>query len=109
MLISDIIPYERNARRNERAIPKVAESIKEFGLQDKIFICGVDGDPDVYALMKADGENCNYICTMAQDPDTMARTCVRGVVDLLNGKTLDSKVEYIPGIKVTPANVNEIG
>ena len=84
-------------------------SIKEFGLQDKIFICGVDGDPDVYALMKADGENCNYICTMAQDPDTMARTCVRAVVDLLNGKTLDSKVEYIPGIKVTPANVNEIG
>ena len=85
------------------------KAIKEFGLQDKIFICGVDGDPDVYALMKADGENCNYICTMAQDPDTMARTCVRAVVDLLNGKTLDSKVEYIPGIKVTPANVNEIG
>ena len=85
------------------------KAIKEFGLQDKIFICGVDGDPDVYALMKADGENCNFICTMAQDPDTMARTCVRAVVDLLNGKTLDSKVEYIPGIKVTPANVNEIG
>ena len=85
------------------------KAIKEFGLQDKIFICGVDGDPDVYALMKTDGENCNYICTMAQDPDTMARTCVRAVVDLLNGKTLDSKIEYIPGIKVTPANVNEIG
>lgn len=85
------------------------KAIKEFGLQDKILICGVDGDPDVYALMKADGENCNYVCTMAQDPDTMARTCVRAVVDLLNGKTLDSKVEYIPGIKVTPANVNEIG
>ena len=30
MLISEIIPYERNARHNERAIPKVAESIKEF-------------------------------------------------------------------------------
>lgn len=36
MLISEIIPYERNARHNERAIPKVAESIKEFGLRGTI-------------------------------------------------------------------------
>ena len=36
MLISDIIPYERNARHNERAIPKVAESIREFGLRGTI-------------------------------------------------------------------------
>lgn len=36
MLISDIIPYERNARHNEMAIPKVAESIREFGLRGTI-------------------------------------------------------------------------
>lgn len=36
MLISDIIPYERNACRNEKAIPKVAESIWEFGLRGTI-------------------------------------------------------------------------
>ena len=36
MLISDILPYPRNARHNERAIPKVAESIKEFGLRGTI-------------------------------------------------------------------------
>lgn len=36
MLISDIIPYERNARHNEKAIPVVAESIKEFGLRGTI-------------------------------------------------------------------------
>ena len=36
MLISDIIPYERNARHNEKAIPAVAESIKEFGLRGTI-------------------------------------------------------------------------
>lgn len=36
MLISDIIPYDRNARHNERAIPKVAESIREFGLRGTI-------------------------------------------------------------------------
>ena len=36
MLIADIIPYERNARHNEKAIPKVAESIREFGLRGTI-------------------------------------------------------------------------
>lgn len=38
MLISDIIPYERNARRNEKAIPKVAESIREFGFKGTIVL-----------------------------------------------------------------------
>ena len=36
MLISDIIPYERNARNNAKAIPVVAESIREFGLRGTI-------------------------------------------------------------------------
>ena len=36
MRIDEIKPYERNARHNERAIPKVAESIKEFGLRGTI-------------------------------------------------------------------------
>lgn len=36
MLISEIIPYERNARHNEKAIPAVADSIKEFGLRGTI-------------------------------------------------------------------------
>lgn len=36
MLISDIIPYERNARHNVKAIPVVADSIKEFGLRGTI-------------------------------------------------------------------------
>lgn len=38
MLISDIKPYERNARHNERAIPAVAESIREFGFQGQIVL-----------------------------------------------------------------------
>lgn len=38
MLISDIIPYERNARRNEKAIPKVAESIRKFGFKGTIVL-----------------------------------------------------------------------
>ncbi len=38
MLISDIVPYERNARHNEKAIPVVAESIAEFGLRGQIVL-----------------------------------------------------------------------
>ena len=81
------------------------KAIKEFGLEDQIKIVGVDGDPDAYALMVADGESCNYICTMAQDPDTIARTCVNEVYKLLCGEEIESNVIYIPGIQVTPANV----
>lgn len=36
MLIAEIIPYDRNARHNERAIPSVADSIREFGLRGTI-------------------------------------------------------------------------
>ena len=36
MKIKDIKPYPRNARHNERAVPKVAESIREFGLRGTI-------------------------------------------------------------------------
>ncbi len=36
MRIDEIIPYKRNARHNEKAIPAVAESIKEFGLRGTI-------------------------------------------------------------------------
>ena len=38
MLIADMIPYERNARRNERAVPVVADSIREFGLRGQILL-----------------------------------------------------------------------
>lgn len=38
MLIDDIIPYERNARHNEKAIPVVAESIREFGFKGAIVL-----------------------------------------------------------------------
>lgn len=36
MLIDDIVPYARNARNNAKAVPVVAESIKEFGLRGTI-------------------------------------------------------------------------
>lgn len=38
MRIDDIRPYEKNARHNEKAVPIVAESIKEFGLRGQIVL-----------------------------------------------------------------------
>lgn len=38
MLIDEIIPYEKNARHNEKAIPVVADSISEFGLRGQIVL-----------------------------------------------------------------------
>ncbi|WP_270207980.1 DUF4417 domain-containing protein [Eggerthella lenta] len=38
MRIDDIKPYERNARHNDKAVPAVAESIKEFGLRGQIVL-----------------------------------------------------------------------
>ena len=36
--ISDLIPYEKNPRKNDEAVPLVAESIKEFGFKVPIVI-----------------------------------------------------------------------
>ena len=36
MRIDEIKPYPRNARNNAAAVPKVAESIREFGLRGTI-------------------------------------------------------------------------
>lgn len=81
------------------------DAVKEAGLQDSIVIVGVDGDPDAYTVMKEEGSN--YLCTMAQDPDTIARKTCGYVVDLLKGKTLDEKVVYVDGILVTKDNIPE--
>ena len=36
--ITQIKPYEKNPRKNEKAIDKVAQSIKEFGFKQPIVI-----------------------------------------------------------------------
>ena len=42
MRIDEIRPYERNARHNEMAVPKVAESIKEWSkIKQKMDLAGV--------------------------------------------------------------------
>ena len=48
VLISEIIPYERNARDNKQSIPAIAESIKQFGFRGQIKLRSHD-DPTIVA------------------------------------------------------------
>ena len=80
-----------------------ASAIREKGLQNSIVVVGVDGDPEAYKEMrKADSP---FKATMAQDPNTIARTCVDKVFELLNGSKLPQKIFNIPGILITKDNI----
>ncbi|MDD5076986.1 MAG: sugar ABC transporter substrate-binding protein [Sphaerochaetaceae bacterium] len=80
-----------------------AQAIWEAGLQDTIKITGVDGDPEAYKEMRKPGSP--FVATLAQDPETIARTVVDRVFDLLNGKKLEDRHIYIPGILITQDNI----
>lgn len=80
-----------------------AQAIWEAGLEDYIKITGVDGDPEAYKEMRKPGSP--FVATLAQDPETIARTVVDKVFDLLNGKTLEENHIYIPGILITQDNI----
>ena len=38
MKIADITPYDKNPRRNDAAVDKIAQSIKEFGFNQPIVV-----------------------------------------------------------------------
>lgn len=38
MLLTDIVPYEKNPRKNDEAVKYVAESIRQFGFKVPIII-----------------------------------------------------------------------
>lgn len=80
-----------------------AQAIREAGLQDHIVVVGIDGDPEAYAEMKK--EDSPFKATLAQDPDTMARTCVDKVFELLNGNSIPERHIYIPGKLITKDNI----
>ncbi len=82
-----------------------AQAIKEAGLQDHIVVVGIDGDPETYTEMKKEGSP--FKATLAQDPDTMARTCVDKVFELLKGNSIPERHIYIPGILITKDNIPE--
>lgn len=80
-----------------------AQAIREAGLQDKIVVVGIDGDPEAYVEMKK--EDSPFKATLAQDPDTMARTCVDKVFELLKGNKIEERHIYIPGKLITKDNI----
>ncbi len=76
-----------------------AQAIREAGLQDQIAVVGIDGDPQAYEEMKK--PNSPFKATVAQDPDTMARTAVRMLFKLLNGEDIPRRHVYIPANLIT--------
>ena len=80
-----------------------AQAIKEAGLQDHIVVVGIDGDPEAYKEMKQ--SNSPFKATLAQDPETMARTAVDQVFELLKGNTIPERHIYIPGKLITKNNI----
>jgi ribose transport system substrate-binding protein len=69
-------------------------------------ITSVDGAPDIEAALK-DPKQPQIEASASQDPFFMARRAVQKGVELLAGKTLDSKVELLPSVLVTRDNVND--
>ena len=83
-----------------------AAAIREAGLQDSIVIVGIDGDPEAYKEMKL--PDSPFKATLAQDPKTIAKTCVEKVFDLLNGKKLENRIVQIPGVVITKDNIPDV-
>ncbi|MDP3386395.1 MAG: sugar ABC transporter substrate-binding protein [Eubacteriales bacterium] len=80
-----------------------AQAIREAGLTDSIVVVGIDGDPEAYIEMaKPDSP---FKATMAQDPETMARTVVDQLFELLKGNTIPERHIYIPGVLITKDNI----
>jgi ribose transport system substrate-binding protein len=82
-----------------------AQAIREAGLQDHIVVVGIDGDPEAYVEMRL--PDSPFKATLAQDPNTMARTLVDELFKLLNGESIPERHIYIPGILITKDNIPE--
>lgn len=82
-----------------------ASAIREAGLQDSIVVVGIDGDPEAYEEMQK--PDSPFKATIAQDPDTIARTCVDNVFELLKGNEIPERHIYVPGKLITKDNIPE--
>lgn len=80
-----------------------AQAIREKGLQNNIVIVGIDGDPEAYKEMRK--PDSPFKATLAQDPDTIARTTVDKVFEILKGNKLTDKIFHIPGVLITKDNI----
>lgn len=83
-----------------------SHAIREAGLEDHISVIGIDGDPQAYEEMR--NPNSPFKATIAQDPETMARTAVKKAFALYNGEELDRSHFYIPAEIVTIEDVQNM-
>lgn len=77
MLISDIKPYERNARHNDKAIPKVAESIRKFGLRGSIVLESRDNPVIVCGHTRVAEAQVEQVSAITHANPTSTRACAR--------------------------------
>jgi ribose transport system substrate-binding protein len=82
------------------------QAIREAGLESKMPIVGVDGEPE--ALKEIADPNSAYYATVIQSWDDTAAICVNEVFNKLNGNQLSTNQIQVPGILVTKENVQEI-
>lgn len=80
-----------------------AQAFREAGRQKDVIVVGIDGDPVAYEEMKR--PDSPFVATVAQDPDTIARTAVRKAIAMLDGDKTAAGHYYIPGILVTREEV----
>lgn len=82
------------------------QAIREAGLESKMPIVGVDGEPE--ALNEIADPNSAYYATVIQSWDDTAGVCVNEVFNKLKGNELSTNQIQVPGILVTKENVQEI-
>jgi ribose transport system substrate-binding protein len=76
------------------------QAIKARGLQDKIFVAAIDGDPKAVELVSK-GEI--YGLTVAQFGSEIGRVATQTAYDYLNGKKVEKHI-MVPVMPVTKEN-----
>ncbi len=82
------------------------QAVREAGLEDRMPIVGVDGDPE--ALNEIADPNSAFYATVIQSWDDCARICVNEIFNKLNGGEISTSQIHVPGILVTKENAEEI-
>lgn len=82
------------------------QAVREAGLEAKMPIVGVDGDPE--AMNEIANPDSAYYATVIQSWDDCAGVCVNEIFNKLNGGEISTSQITVPGILVTKENVADI-
>lgn len=82
------------------------QAVREAGLENKMPIVGVDGDPE--ALNEIANPDSAYYATVIQSWTDCGSVCVNEIFNKLNGGEISTSQITVPGILVTKENVEEI-